>query len=406
LSKLLLIFFKTECHGPPSVPRAQPQFDVNSPPNATGAVLEYTCDAGYSPQGSVRCQADGTWTQMSCTEDCPSPPLVPNSNQLFNASTVARSQGTSLQYACQTGFVPENDLTTITCQENSTWTNIVCKRSDCPSPPVIVNSNEQFVRSTASTVYGATLQYGCKSGFVAENGVTTVTCGEGGLWTSMVCKPLRSCSEVKACNSQYGDGEYWIYPAPYGTTKVKIYCRDMNSSSPTEFVTLNVENVGYSPRLANPHCQTEAYHNCTQGGGKTHYSKIRVRIQTMQVNRRDKTFAKTYFGNPLNYGQAADCYTSHLNGTRATCGPKGTFNIDTTGTGLVVDKMLTFPVTGWRPWGQVVRNADGTTIDLLCGGRRGRCAPSGPMILKLGPTGNSPRLSTFIETLLMTTIAF
>ncbi|XP_041376617.1 uncharacterized protein LOC121389067 [Gigantopelta aegis] len=29
---------KTECHGPPSVPRAQPQFDVNSPPNATGAV--------------------------------------------------------------------------------------------------------------------------------------------------------------------------------------------------------------------------------------------------------------------------------------------------------------------------------------------------------------------------------
>ncbi|XP_041367002.1 uncharacterized protein LOC121381721 [Gigantopelta aegis] len=59
---------KMECPALPSVPNSQPEFDVNSAPNATGTVLKYTCNVGYSPQGSVRCQVDGTWTQMSCTE--------------------------------------------------------------------------------------------------------------------------------------------------------------------------------------------------------------------------------------------------------------------------------------------------------------------------------------------------
>ncbi|XP_041376523.1 sushi, von Willebrand factor type A, EGF and pentraxin domain-containing protein 1-like isoform X1 [Gigantopelta aegis] len=418
-----------ECPVPPSIPNSRPQFDVNSAPNTIGTVLEYTCSVGYTPERSVNCQVDGTWTRMACTEDCPSPPDIPNGNQLFVASTASRSQGTSLQYTCKTGFVPDNDLTTITCQVSATWTNIVCKRPDCPIPPVIANSNEQFVRSTVSTVYGATLQYECKSGFVAENGVTavtcgvdatwtsiickrpdcpsppniansneqfvrsavstvygttlkyqcksgfvaengvttitcgvgatwtslvckrpdcpsppviansneqfvrstastvygatlqyqcksgfvaengittvtcrlgaswtsivckrpdcpsppniansneqfvrsavstvygttlqyqcksgfvaengitTVTCGLGASWTSIVCKLIRSCSEVKACNSQYGDGEYWIYPAPYGTTKAKIYCRNMNSGA-IEYVTLNTVNVAYKP---------------------------------------------------------------------------------------------------------------------------------------------------------------
>ncbi|XP_041376524.1 zona pellucida sperm-binding protein 3 receptor-like isoform X2 [Gigantopelta aegis] len=357
-----------ECPVPPSIPNSRPQFDVNSAPNTIGTVLEYTCSVGYTPERSVNCQVDGTWTRMACTEDCPSPPDIPNGNQLFVASTASRSQGTSLQYTCKTGFVPDNDLTTITCQVSATWTNIVCKRPDCPippviansneqfvrstvstvygatlqyecksgfvaengvtavtcgvdatwtsiickrpdcpsppniansneqfvrsavstvygttlkyqcksgfvaengvttitcgvgatwtslvckrpdcpSPPVIANSNEQFVRSTASTVYGATLQYQCKSGFVAENGITTVTCRLGASWTSIVCKLIRSCSEVKACNSQYGDGEYWIYPAPYGTTKAKIYCRNMNSGA-IEYVTLNTVNVAYKP---------------------------------------------------------------------------------------------------------------------------------------------------------------
>ncbi|XP_041366826.1 complement component receptor 1-like protein [Gigantopelta aegis] len=176
------------CPVPPSVPNSKPQFDVNSPPNTAESILEYKCNAGYTAQGKVRCQVDGTWTQMSCTEDCPRPPAVPNSNQLFDVSTASKSQGTSLHYECQTGFVPENDLETITCQASATWTSIVCKRPDCPSPPVFANSNEKFVRSTVSTVYGATVRFECTSGFVAENDVTTITCGVDATWTSIGCK--------------------------------------------------------------------------------------------------------------------------------------------------------------------------------------------------------------------------
>ncbi|XP_041367341.1 uncharacterized protein LOC121381969 isoform X1 [Gigantopelta aegis] len=333
------VFFrkKMECPALPSVPNSQPEFDVNSAPNATGTVLKYTCNVGYSPQGSVRCQVDGTWTQMSCTEDCPSPPVIPNSNQLFAASTVARSQGTFLQYRCQSGFVADNGVTAITCQEGSTWTNIVCKL-------------------------------------------------------------IRSCSEVKACNSQYGDGEYWIYPAPYGTTKVKIYCHGMNSGSPTEYVTLNVVNKAYYPGKSSQECGPETFPGCSNGGGETHYTKIRVDIQTMEVDRIDSTFSTTVFGSPQNYGEANDCYTIHYGGKKQTCGPKGTFNIDTTGTGLIIKKTLTFPVSGWNAWGQTVRNTDGTKIDLLCGGWSGGCAPSGAMTLELVSTGSTvPSSSSAVD---------
>ena len=50
---------------------------------------------------------------------------------------------------------------------------------------------------------------------------------------------------------------------------------------------------------------------------------------------------------------------------------------------------LTFPVSGYEPWGQAVRNADGTKIDLLCGGWSGGCQPSGAMTLKLATPGSA-----------------
>ncbi|XP_041367485.1 C-type Lectin CRL-like [Gigantopelta aegis] len=59
---------------------------------------------------------------------------------------------------------------------------------DCPNPPVFADSYQQFNPSSVSTAYGETLKYGCNSGFVAENGVTTIRCGVDATWTSIVCK--------------------------------------------------------------------------------------------------------------------------------------------------------------------------------------------------------------------------
>ena len=90
---------------------------------------------------------------------------------------------------------------------------------------------------------------------------------------------VRSCSELKTCNSQYSDGEYWLNPAPFGTTRVKIYCHNMNSGSPVEYVTLNVINRGYYPRKSSQECNGEITPGCATGAGETMYNKIRVNIQ-------------------------------------------------------------------------------------------------------------------------------
>ena len=90
---------------------------------------------------------------------------------------------------------------------------------------------------------------------------------------------VRSCSELKTCNSQYSDGEYWLNRAPFGTTRVKIYCHNMNSGSPVEYVTLNVINRGYYPRKSSQECNGEVTPGCATGAGETMYNKIRVNIQ-------------------------------------------------------------------------------------------------------------------------------
>ena len=91
---------------------------------------------------------------------------------------------------------------------------------------------------------------------------------------------VRSCSELKTCNSQYSGGEYWLNPAPFGTTRVKIYCHNMNSGSPVEYVTLNVINTGLYPNKSNSWCKGEENLsvNCA-GAGETQYQKIRVHIE-------------------------------------------------------------------------------------------------------------------------------
>ena len=59
----------------------------------------------------------------------------------------------------------------------------------------------------------------------------------------------------------------------------------------------------------------------------------------MIIDPTDYTFAETE-GVPVPYGVAKDCYSIHYGGKKAECGIKGTFNIDTSGTGLIIDKQV------------------------------------------------------------------
>ena len=60
----------------------------------------------------------------------------------------------------------------------------------------------------------------------------------------------------------------------------------------------------------------------------------------MQVSREDYSYATVGYGGPIAYGEAIDCYTRQPD----VCGPKSTFVINTSGTGLIVDKTVGFNI--------------------------------------------------------------
>ncbi|XP_067667481.1 A disintegrin and metalloproteinase with thrombospondin motifs 9-like [Haliotis asinina] len=184
----------------------------------------------------------------------------------------------------------------------------------------------------------------------------------------------RSCSEVKEINPTATDGEYWIYPS--ATTflgcPTKIYCHDMASESPREYVSLTVTNSGEYPNVQDLLCSgTETN---IAGHAATNFSKIRVDIKVMKVNTTDHTFA-TGTGA---FGVASDCYSQANLG----CGPKGTFHVNTKGTGMLIG-----PQQMWTHFGyashtpSVTTSEGGVKIDILCGGACGGCSPDEPVTL-------------------------
>ena len=67
-----------------------------------------------------------------------------------------------------------------------------------------------------------------------------------------------------------------MYPAAFGTTRVKIFCQFRNNYSPKAFVTLTVPNIGESPDLSNPICIGEKVSDCPDFVGKITFQKIGV----------------------------------------------------------------------------------------------------------------------------------
>ncbi|XP_046350236.2 A disintegrin and metalloproteinase with thrombospondin motifs 9-like [Haliotis rufescens] len=206
-------------------------------------------------------------------------------------------------------------------------------------------------------------------------------------------KPVHACSDVKKVDPNAGDGEYWIHtdaPSFIGYPS-KIFCHNMNSGSPQEFVTLPFTKTAVFPQLTNQYCMQETTvmsGNGIQNVGTTHFSKIRVNITTMAIVRDDFTFTSGT-GTKRRYGEAKDCYTEYSESR--SCTPKGTFNINTAGTGMIIDKKHEWEITNWKPFPpSVSRSADGTQIDLLCGGYCGGCGPVGGILL-LQPNPNESK---------------
>lgn len=185
------------------------------------------------------------------------------------------------------------------------------------------------------------------------------------------------------------DEEYQIL---FAGKNVSIYCHDMNTTLPKEYLTLKsgeTENYSevYNKRLMQPNtCPNNGTRddNCDcvadaqRREGLTTFHKVKINVTSLKINTHDFTFSTQRRGQIVPYGEAGDCYST------VNC-PQGRFSINLIGTGLRVS-----PYTGWVGQGNqpslwLQRISGNQVLYGKCGGYCGTCVPEPHIGLKLDP---------------------
>ncbi|XP_033106286.1 A disintegrin and metalloproteinase with thrombospondin motifs 20-like [Anneissia japonica] len=161
--------------------------------------------------------------------------------------------------------------------------------------------------------------------------------------------------------------------------ELEIYCHQMDSSNPKEFLSLKNERENYSEiypkRLLNPYdCPNKGRRDdncrCTLQGhddaGYTSFNKIRFNVTTMEVIVDDATFSSTKEGHFVPFGTAGDCYSAKK------C-LQGQFRMNFDGTGLELAQTASWTTKGNLATFSIDR--DFKTIRGSCGGFCGKCVP-------------------------------
>ncbi|XP_029727453.2 A disintegrin and metalloproteinase with thrombospondin motifs 9 isoform X3 [Aedes albopictus] len=195
------------------------------------------------------------------------------------------------------------------------------------------------------------------------------------------CRPrysklITTCHDVQRTRRMRQDGEYML------TVKgqpVSIYCHNMSSNAPTEYLTLQsglLENYAiYNNKRAENAgvCYPSSADRVDEsiGYGATHYRKIRLNIHTLQVQVDDHRFTDRS-GKPQAFGSAGDCYSN-----TGRC-PQGDFSINLENTPFRIR-----PRTQWETKGvNAVLNflirleAPYKKVRARCGGYCGTCSVS------------------------------
>ncbi|KAJ8046666.1 A disintegrin and metalloproteinase with thrombospondin motifs 9 [Holothuria leucospilota] len=188
-----------------------------------------------------------------------------------------------------------------------------------------------------------------------------------------------SCKDIQQLGNITEDGEYKLLINGHF---MNIFCYQMSSTSPLEFLTLpqDVENFSeiYSKRLLAPlHCPYEGRRNescsCTNAGhqeaGYTTFSKVRLNITSLEIITTDSTFARVHQGFFVPYATAGDCYSA------VEC-PQGNFRINLRTTGFTVSSESEWSTKGYAV-SKVIRATESNQfIEGHCGGYCGVCLPS------------------------------
>ncbi|XP_046854160.1 A disintegrin and metalloproteinase with thrombospondin motifs 20-like [Xenia sp. Carnegie-2017] len=174
-----------------------------------------------------------------------------------------------------------------------------------------------------------------------------------------------NCKEVQESGINE-NGEYNLYLTSNLKTPVKIYCSDMDTDKPKEYITLNKE-TNYAK-----------YYNHMEGHRleETKFAKIRVHLQNLSVDLNDFKYATSNIHGVFHtYGSAGDC-------KRPSCGANrlGAFSINLTRTGFILSETIPYTHYSYPECAKRIYNSNmNSTKNIFtgaCGGHCGRCTPS------------------------------
>ncbi|CAB4038277.1 A disintegrin and metallo ase with thrombospondin motifs 9, partial [Paramuricea clavata] len=153
-------------------------------------------------------------------------------------------------------------------------------------------------------------------------------------------KVFKSCKELSKCEHQ--DGEHYLQLQFLTCRKsVLVYCADMNTTEPKEYITLNSGEENNFSHLDNTMSPQEFNHY----GSTTKFSKIRITAD-LQITTTDHRFARLTWSDTMTifqrYGSAGDCVTSDC-----TANKIGNFRMDIRDTGLYFVTPIKWSYFGW-----------------------------------------------------------
>lgn len=168
----------------------------------------------------------------------------------------------------------------------------------------------------------------------------------------------QTCVDVQRMYRQYADGEYML---EVRSRSVRIYCHQMNSAMPREYITVEPqENYSifyeYKTKLFDscpPASRAHEYVNDVNSG-RTYFRKLRLNISDLRIIENDFEFAESR-GQRQALGSAGDCYNRNMN-----C-PQGDFSISVAHTGFTLR-----PGTVWNTYGNRAVMKLSSDVSVLC----------------------------------------
>lgn len=196
-----------------------------------------------------------------------------------------------------------------------------------------------------------------------------------------------TCAMIRSQNEGAQDGEYTLYLNGDPSLPMQIYCHDMGGN-PAEYLTLDKVGGGFNYALiAHP-----------EGALTTHYQRLRLDPASLVVDIRDRTFATLHEPVPgydvlgpeaaagylvvvSDYGRAEGCNRGNPDA------PRGSANIDLSGTDFTVGEAVTFTVDGGAIQNPVIDvSPDRKIVNLEVGGRCAHIQPAWPFRLAYAPS--------------------